>query len=286
MAIAEPYVESLTFRSRWSHLSSRTPLPSKIVFAAGGVLVLVVLFGPFVAPYNPLVPAGAPETGPSLHNLFGTDEVGRDVLSRVLYGMRSTGLGAAVVIAWGVVFGGLIGLISGAAGGIIDLVLTRFTEVFLALPGPVLAIALVAALGQSYVHTLIGVAIVWWPLYARVVRAEVRRLKASPHLEAARLGGVGRIRIGLRHLLPGAVPSIIVTASLDVSALVLTLAGLSFLGLGQPAPAPELGSMAAEGVQYVFQSWWVAVMPAAAVALIAVIASFVGDALRDQFDDR
>jgi peptide/nickel transport system permease protein len=194
--------------------------------------------------------------------------------------------GALAVVAFGVVFGGLIGLIAGACGGWFDAVLMRVTDAFLALPGPILALAVVAALGRSYIHTLIGVAIVWWPLYTRIVRAEVRRLRASPHMEAARVGGAGWWRLMYRHLLPGAVPVTIVTASLDVAALVLMVAGLSFLGLGAPQPAPELGSMSAQGVTYIFSAWWIPIMPAIAVAVIAVVANFAGDAIRDRIRDR
>jgi peptide/nickel transport system permease protein len=180
----------------------------------------------------------------------------------------------------------VIGLIAGAAGGWFDAALMRMTDAFLALPGPILALAVVAALGRSYTHTLIGVAIVWWPLYTRIVRSEVRKLRASPHMEAARVGGVSWGRLLRRHLLPGAVPVTIVTASLDIAALVLMLASLSFLGLGAPQPAPELGSMSAQGITYIFSAWWIPIMPAVAVALIAVVANFAGDALRDRIRDR
>jgi peptide/nickel transport system permease protein len=190
------------------------------------------------------------------------------------------------VIASGVLIGGLIGLIAGASGGWVDDLLMRITDVFLALPGPILAIAVVAALGPSLRHTLIAVGIVWWPFYARIVRGEVKALAARPHLEAARLAGVGRIRLAVRHLLPGAIPATMVTASLDVGNLVLTLAGLSFLGLGAPAPAPELGAMAARGLTYLLQEWWVPVMPGVAVLLLALLSNLAGDGLRDLLGDR
>jgi peptide/nickel transport system permease protein len=254
-----------------------------------GLLVLVTVtavFTPLLAPYKPNLIAGDAFLRPSTHFLLGTDEVGRDIFSRVLFGLRTSWLSALVVIASGVLVGGTIGLIAGTAGGWVDDVLMRLTDVFLALPGPILAIAVVAALGPSLTHTLIAVMIVWWPFYSRIVRGEVKALAARPHLEAARLAGVGRVRLATRHLLPGAIPATVVTASLDVGNLVLTLAGLSFLGLGAPAPAPELGAMAARGLTYLLQEWWVPVMPGLAVMLLALVSNFAGDGLRDLLADR
>lgn len=289
MAIAEPYVVP-AFRGRFRTATRQyflgTSVSGYVALGAVAIIMLIAIFANVIAPHNPTLPVGTPLTGPSTAHWFGTDEIGRDILSRVLVGMRSSWFGAMIVITSGVVIGGLVGLIAGAAGGIVDSILMRITDVFLALPGPILAVALVAAMGPSYEHTLFGVSIVWWPLYTRIVRAEVRKLRASPHLEAARLAGAGRIRLATRHLLPGAVPATIVTASLDVSALVLQLAGLSFLGLGAPAPAPELGSMSARGITYIFESWWVPIMPALGVFILAVVANFGGDALRDRIRDR
>jgi peptide/nickel transport system permease protein len=150
----------------------------------------------------------------------------------------------------------------------------------------VLAIAVVAALGPSFTHTLIAVAIVWWPFYARIVRGEIKALAARPHVEAARLGGASRARIAFRHLLPGAIPATIVTASLDVGNLVLTLAALSFLGLGAPAPAPELGAMSARSLSFLLTQWWIPVIPGLAVFVLALIANLAGDGLRDLMSDR
>jgi peptide/nickel transport system permease protein len=159
-------------------------------------------------------------------------------------------LSALVVIASGVLIGGLIGTVAGIAGGWLDTALMRFTDLFLALPAAVLAIAVIAALGASLPHTLVAVSIIWWSWYARIVRGEVRAQAVRSHVDAARLAGVGRTRLALRHLLPGAFPAVLVTASLDVGGLVLILAGLSFIGLGSPPPAPELGAMTARGMPY------------------------------------
>lgn len=294
MAVAQPYIPGIRVpipSGRKATLAVRhyfrgTSVPSWLAFGALAAMFFVAIFAPLLAPFDPLVPAGKAMVAPSAENWLGTDTVGRDVLSRVLVGMSTSWWGALAVVASGVLIGGLIGLIAGAVGGIVDAALMRITDVFLSLPGPILAIAVVAAMGPSYIHTLIGVAIVWWPLYARIVRAEIRKLRASPHMEAARIAGAGRARQLTRHLLPGAVPVTIVTASLDISALVLLLSGLSFLGLGAPQPAPELGAMSAQGLTHIFSAWWIPIFPAVAVGLIAIVSNFAGDALRDRIRDR
>jgi peptide/nickel transport system permease protein len=208
------------------------------------------------------------------------------VLSRVLYGIRASWFAALGVVAVGVLIGGVIGLVAGTLGGWVDNLLMRITDGFLALPAPIVAIAVVAALGPSLWHTLLAVSIVWWPFYARIVRGEVRTLAARPHVEAARLAGSGTWRIATRHLLPGAVPATLVTASLDVGNLILTLAGLSFLGLGQSAPAPELGADTARNLSYLLYDWWIPVMPGIAVALLALAANIAGDGIRNLISNR
>jgi peptide/nickel transport system permease protein len=291
MAVAEPYVVVPPRRfgragARTSRLG-RIPFVDKFALSMMGLITLVAVFAPVLAPYGPDKPVATPFLKPLSPGFpLGTDDVGRDLLSRVLYGIQSSWFSAFVVIVSGVLIGGLVGLVAGAAGGWVDSVLMRITDVFLALPGPVLAIAVVAALGPSLFHTLVAVMIVWWPFYARIVRGEIRKLAARPHVEAARLAGAGRLRILWRHLLPGAVPATVVTASLDVSALILTLASLSFLGLGSPAPAPELGSMSARGLTYLLEYWWVPIVPAVAVFVLALVANLAGDAARDLLGDR
>jgi peptide/nickel transport system permease protein len=288
MAVAEPYVAPTVTRFSTRRSSPRFAALravnrfDQIALALLVVVTLVAIFGPMFAPHPIDAVSGDPFLHPfSAGHLLGTDDVGRDIFSRVLFGVRSSWFSAIVVIAAGVIIGGIIGLIAGATGGLVDTVLMRITDTFLALPGPVLAIAVVAALGPSLPHTLVAVGIVWWPYYARIVRGEVRSLAARPHVEAARLAGAGRVRIMLRHLMPGAIPVSVVAASLDVSALVLTLASLSFLGLGAPAPAPELGAMGARGLTYLLAYWWVPMMPAIAVFVLAMVANLAGDGVRD-----
>lgn len=253
----------------------------------GFVLLLVVLLVSLAAPLfaaDPVVPVAPAFEAPSWAHPLGTDDVGQDIFSRVLFGLRASWLSAVAVIVSAILIGGAVGLVAGARGGWVDAVLMRLTDTFLALPGPVLAIAVVAALGPSLRNTVIGIAVVWWPWYARLVRAEVRALVARPHVDAARLSGVSPLRLMLRHLLPGALPPVVVTASLDIQILVLTLAGLSFIGLGAPPPAPELGAMAARGTDYLFASPWIPLAPGAALFVLAVAANLAGDGIRDLLD--
>jgi peptide/nickel transport system permease protein len=290
MAVAEPYVLKPPRRLRPPALPRAMRRISRLDRVAIYLLIgmtIVAAIAPLLAPYSTDQPAGDAFKAPlSGGFLLGTDDIGRDIFSRVLVGIQSTWFAAIVVILSGVLIGGLIGLVAGTAGGWIDSVLMRFTDLFLALPGPILAIAVVAALGPSLQHLLIAVSIVWWPFYARIVRGEVRALAARPHLEAARLAGAGKFRLAFRHLLPGALPSVLVTASLDVGALILTLASLSFLGLGAPAPQPELGAMSFRGLDYLLEFWWVPIMPAIAVMVMTVIANLAGDGVRDLLGDR
>jgi peptide/nickel transport system permease protein len=287
MAVAEAYTPVLPVRggkAKPARAHNRLDIATAGLI---GLVTVIALAAPILAPHNPLAPVGTPELPPgSAHFLLGSDTVGRDILSRTLYGLRSSWLAALAVVGLGLLIGGLIGLIAGATGGWIDNLLMRITDGFLALPAPIVAIAVVASLGSSLVHTLIAVSIVWWPFYARIVRGEIRTLAARPHVEAARLAGAGRVRIAVRHLLPGAIPSAAVTASLDIGNLVLTLAGLSFLGLGASAPAPELGADTARNLSYLLQDWWIPVMPGIAVGLLALAANVAGDGVRNLMSHR
>ncbi|TRW76968.1 ABC transporter permease [Mycolicibacterium sp. 018/SC-01/001] len=255
---------------------------ARVLVGVLGVTTVVALSARALAPYDPVQPVGAINLPPlSAGHLLGTDGIGRDLLSRTLIGVQVSWLSALVVVASGLLIGGLVGLVAGASGGWVDTVLMRVTDLFLALPGALVAIAIVAALGSGLVHTLIGVAIVWWPYYARIIRGEVKALAARPHMEAARLTKISRRRLLLRHLLPGAVPTAVITASLDIGNVVLLLAALSFLGLGQQAPAPELGADTARALSQLLSQWWVPGIPGIAVLVLSLVANLGGDAIRN-----
>ena len=284
MAIAEPVRAAPRFR-----LSLPSLRGAAAVDVVGIVVLVIISFVAIFAPW--LAPHGTSESldlgsfhAPTWAAPMGTDDLGRDVFSRVIFGIRASWLSAIIVIASGVAIGGIIGLVAGAAGGIVDALLMRITDLFLALPGPLLALAVVAIIGPSLRNTLVAVAVVWWPWYARIVRAEVHALAVRPHVDAARLSGARGPRLAFRHLLPGAFAPVLVTASLDVGNLVLTLAALSFLGLGAPPPAPELGSMTARALPYLLGHWWIPVFPALGVFVLAFAANLAGDALQDIFD--
>ena len=205
MGVAEPVTLGGTLPLR------RRPIPSlrvgrleKIGLAVLALTTIGALAVPLLAPHAPTLPVSAgPLLKPSAAHLLGTDDLSRDIASRVLYGIRSSWFSAIAVIASGVLIGGLIGLVAGFTGGWVDTVLMRITDLFLALPGPILAIAIVASLGPSLPHTLLAVGIVWWPWYARIVRGEVRALMVRPHIDAARLARIGRMRLAFAANLAG-----------------------------------------------------------------------------------
>ncbi len=255
--------------------------------AIGGflLLLLIAFVGPMVIGTSPTEPVGAPFIPPGDGFMFGTDELGNDIFVRILHGTRQSFLGTFAVTLSAVLIGTTIGLIAGSSRGWLDTVLMRITDAFLALPAPVLALAIAAALGRSYTNTLIAVAVVFWALYARLVRTEVKAFSSRPYIEAARLAGVPSWRLWTKHLLPGAVPVIIVAASLDIGGLILLVSGLSFLGLGAPQPAPELGAMVAQGLPYILSTAWVALVPALAIFVIALASNLAGDAVRDMLEE-
>jgi peptide/nickel transport system permease protein len=245
------------------------------------LVTLLLLLAPLLVPHTERAVVAAPFSAPGIGGLLGTDSQGRDVFSRAVLGLRASWFGTFGVIAFGMVLGGVIGLVAGTAGGVVDAVLMRLTDAALALPGTLVAIVVVAALGPSLQNTLIALAVTWWPWYARLVRGQTRATMHLPHVEAARLGGFSRTRVALVHVLPASFGLMLVAGSLDLGGVLLTLAGLSFIGLGSPPPAAEIGSMTADGLQYLFNAPWIAVVPGVALFLVALLANLAGDGLRN-----
>lgn len=270
----------MTRLRRAAKASRRMPLIERLALAGLLILTVVAVFAPLLTPYDPNARVDSAFLAPTWLHPFGTDEIGRDLLSRVIMGIRLTWLPGLAIIGIGMVTGTLVGLLSGAFGGWVDAFGQRLTDLFLVLPSTLIALAVVAALGPGLRNTVIAISIFWWPWYSRIVRGDVKALASQPHYEAAVLGGASRRRRLTRYLLPGAVPTLLVTATLDVANVVLVLALFSFLGLGAPAPAPELGAMTARTLGSLTTAWWLPLFPALVVFALAFAANLGGDGLR------
>jgi peptide/nickel transport system permease protein len=253
------------------------------------VLALVVLavLAPWIAPHPPTVGDLAQRLQPpSATHWFGTDDQGRDIFSRLLHGSRITLFVVVLVAVLAAPIGLLVGTAAGYAGGWVDALLMRITDIFLAFPRLILALAFVAALGPGIENAVIAIAITSWPPYARIARAETLTLRQADYIQAVRLLGAGPVRVVLRHVMPMCVPSVIVRVTLDMAGIILTAAGLGFLGLGAQPPMPEWGAMIAAGRAYVLDQWWVAAAPGAAIFIVSLAFNLLGDGLRDALDPR
>ncbi|UZF92419.1 nickel transporter permease [Bosea sp. NBC_00550] len=251
------------------------------------LLLLVAAFAPLIAPFDPLAQALDKRLlPPSMTNWFGTDALGRDIFSRIVYGTRITLVIVLLVVVTVGPFGLLIGAVSGYFGGWVDRLLMRITDVFLAFPRLVLALAFVAALGPGIVNAIIAIAITTWPPYARVARAETMVIRNQDYIEAMRLQGASRARIIWKHVVPMCMPSLIVRTTFDMAGIILTAAGLGFLGLGAQPPMPEWGAMISAGREQIFDQWWVATFPGLAICVVALGFNLLGDGLRDVMDAR
>jgi peptide/nickel transport system permease protein len=272
----------------------RRLLGSSPLITAGGavalLIVLVAVFAPLLAPFpadagsatNPVAALQAP----SLHHLFGTDQVGRDVFSRVLYGARVSPLVALLVLVIACVVGIPLGVVAGYFGGVADEAIMRVTDIFLAFPSLLLSLAFAAVLPPSLTSLTIAIAITWWPWYTRLIRGQAASVAGRPYVESCRALGIPAWRILLRHVLPHSVTPLIVQVSLDVGGVILTASALSFLGLGAQDPTPDWGLMVAEGQNYFTTQWWLVTYPGLAILLTALAFNLLGDGLRDVLDPR
>jgi peptide/nickel transport system permease protein len=257
---------------------------------AGAALVVVVLIAgllsPLVAPFDPTLITPDALAPPTRAHLFGTDDLGRDIFSRVLYGARISPLVGLLAVAISASVGVTMGLIAGYAGGPADNVLMRVVDILLSFPGIVLAIGVVAILGPGLNHALVAVGIAGIPTFARVVRGSVLVEKEKEYVEAARLLGVPTPRLLLLHILPNVLAPVLVLSTLSVAGAILAAAGLSFIGLGAQLPTPEWGAMLSQGRNYLAVQWWVAAFPGAAIAMTVLGVNLMGDGIRDVLDPR
>ncbi|MCE0492241.1 ABC transporter permease [Pantoea sp. Mb-10] len=251
------------------------------------LMLLLAAFAPWLTPYHP----GAQQleqrlAAPSAAHWLGTDELGRDVWTRIIYGGRTT-LGMVIaVVALTAPLGLLIGCVAGYAGGFVDKALMRLTDIFLAFPRLILALAFVAALKPGIESAILAISLTAWPPYARLARAETLQFRRSDFIAASRLTGAAPLRIIVRHIMPLCVPSLVVRVTLDMSSIIITAASLGFLGMGAQPPSPEWGTMIATARRFLFSEWWVPLMPCIAIFLTSLAFNFLGDGLRDVLDPK
>jgi peptide/nickel transport system permease protein len=275
----------MPLRQAW-HRLSRSPL----TVAGIGIVMLVIvvmLLAPAIAPYDPnrlsLAVRLAP---PSWQHVFGTDEVGRDLFSRVIFGSRASVVAGLVTVALSLTVGAILGALSGLAGGWLDSLIMRSMDVLLAFPSFILAMALAAALGPSLVNAILPIAIVRTPFYVRLARGQALSLRERAYVRAAETFGASAWHITRRHLLPNSMPPLIVQATLDVGLAILAVSALSFIGLGAQQPTAEWGAMVATGRAYFLDQWWYPTFPGLAILVTAIGFNLLGDGLREFLDPR
>jgi len=249
--------------------------------------ILMAIFAPVIAPYDPYE-INPPELlqPPSSQHFFGTDESGRDIFSRVIYGSRISLAAGLTITIISMVIGSIIGIISAYAGGIVDDIIMRIADIFLSFPWIVMAMAINAVLGRGIINTVIALSIVWWPVYTRLIRSQALSIREMPYVEAIRGLGAGKLRITFIHVLPNSISPVLIQASLDLGSAILWCASLSFIGLGAQPPSPEWGAMITVGSHYLRESWWYATFPGIMITIVVLGFNLLGDGLRDIIDPR
>jgi len=264
----------------------REPL-NIVAIALIALFAICALLAPLLAPYDPLAQTlGSRLEPPSAAHWLGTDQLGRDIASRLLYGARISLVIGVVVVALAGIFGTVVGLVAGYASGLADEALMRLTEVFLAFPPLILAMAIAGALGPSLTNAIIAIAAVTWAVYARLARGQVLSLRRREYVEAARTIGASRTRVLVRHLLPNALAPLVIQASFDMGAAIIAAAGLSFIGFGAQPPTPEWGVMISEGRNFISTQPWLSLFPGLAILFAVGAFNVLGDGLRDVLDPR
>ncbi|MDU8499017.1 ABC transporter permease [Pseudomonas syringae] len=252
-----------------------------------GTLMIVALFAPWIATHDPLAQdLSAALRMPGAQNWFGTDEYGRDVFSRLVYGSRITLYIVMLVTVIVGPIGLLIGTVSGYFGGWVDSLFMRITDIFISFPSLVLALAFIAALGPGLEHAVIAIALTAWPPIARLARAETLSLRNADFVVAVKLQGASAVRVIGRHIIPMCLSSVIIRLTMNMASIILTAAALGFLGLGAQAPLPEWGAMISSGRRYMLESWWLVAAPGATIMLVSLAFNLLGDGLRDVLDPR
>lgn len=254
------------------------------------VLLLAALFAPAIIPY-PEDLADATHTAiklkpPSAEHLMGTDELGRDIFSRVVYGARVSLSAALSAVGLALVIGIPLGAIAGSFGGWVDNVIMRITDVFLSFPPMLLAIAMVAVLGSSLNNAVLAISLSWWPWYTRLIRGQAISVKERKFVQAAETIGTSRMKIIFKHIIPNCISPVIVQASMDIGGVILTVASLSFLGLGAQLPTPEWGLMISMGRRFFPDSWWYCIFPGLAIFITVLCFNLLGDAIREILDPK
>lgn len=252
------------------------------------VLVLIAAAAPLISPHDPFAQELSNRLQPlwSPDHILGTDSLGRDLLSRLIYGSRITLYIVGLVALIAPITGLLVGTVAGYTGGWVDMVLMRITDIFLAFPRLVLALAFVAALGAGIENAVLAISLTAWPPYARIARAETLTIRSSDYISAIKLQGASGLRIITKHIWPLCISSLIVRVTLDMAGIILAAAGLGFLGLGAQPPSPEWGAMISEGRRFILDHWWVATVPGLAIFTVSLAFNLLGDGLRDVLDPK
>jgi peptide/nickel transport system permease protein len=251
------------------------------------LLVLSVIFAPFLVKTDPFsIDTSIRLSPPSISHWFGTDTLGRDIYSRIIYGSRYSLAAGVIVVGIAIIIGSLMGLLAGYPGGKKGEWIMRVTDIFLAFPTLILAIALASTLGPSFINSLIAISVVYWPKYARLVYGQSLSIKESDYVKFAEMLGEGNFTIRFRHIYPNTFSAILVQCTLDIGDAILFFAALSFLGLGAQPPAPDWGAMIAFAQNYLMDAWWMALFPGLAIFLVVLGFNLVGDSLRDALDPR